>query len=823
MQPSTYDFDFDFPALLGDLSIAMGLPRKKKVSPDKSARALGTASEPVLSAPARGDWRKWLFRLAAAVLSPLILLAVLEGLLWSAGYGYPTSFFLSKIVGGQKIVVENQKFGWRFFGRELARKPYPLSFPELKPPGTIRIFVFGESAAYGDPQPDVGMPRVLAALLRNRYPDTRFEVINTAIVAVNSNVILPIARDCARKKGDIWVIYMGNNEVVGPFGTGTVFGWRAPALAVIRATLALKTTRTGQWLAELAGHLRAAPPKWRGMMMFLGNQVRQNDPGMEAVYAHFAQNLDDIVRAGRAAGAEIVVSTVAVNLKDSPPFGSLPRQDLTPQAAVEWKRHFDAGVTAEQGGNFAEAAACFAQAAQKDDEFADLQFRWARCCLALGRQEEARRHFTRALDGDTLRFRADSRINKIIRDQISGRENEGVLLADGQAAVAARSPWQLPGDDVFYEHVHLKFEGNYALARALAEPVARRLPETVTRGAQASSQWLTEKECARQLIWNDWGFYHALQSLRFESPPYSYQMDHAQKMRRFREQLTQLSSRLSPASLRQTLDDFREAAVRAPGDWVFWKNIGELQAELGDFNGAGDSFQRVIELLPHRADAYLQRALVLTRQGRIDDAEKDYQMASALDEDMTRATFVKQDTEAAAAAFQKGNMAVAILMSRKALQLEPYSTPNLLNLAEALLAAGKVDEAQAQLRTALQQPPGTLDEWMNLGQACLRQGWTNEASRSFEAALRIDGADAHAHLGLANTLAAAGQMPEAQQHYAQAAQCDPESAVARLDWGSALLKAGKSAEALHQFREVLRLDPNNTAARRNIDNIVKNQ
>ena len=59
---------------------------------------------------------------------------------------------------------------------------------------------------------------MLQSMLELRYPGTRFEVVNGAMAGINSNVILPIARDCAGAGGDIWVIYMGNNEVVGPFG-----------------------------------------------------------------------------------------------------------------------------------------------------------------------------------------------------------------------------------------------------------------------------------------------------------------------------------------------------------------------------------------------------------------------------------------------------------------------------------------------------------------------------------------------------------------------------------------------------------------------------
>jgi len=85
---------------------------------------------------------------------------------------------------------------------------------------------------------------MLQAMLSLRYPGVRFEVVNAAMTAINSSVVLPIARDCANADGDIWVIYMGNNEVVGPFGPGTVFGPQVPPLPLIQSILALKTTRT---------------------------------------------------------------------------------------------------------------------------------------------------------------------------------------------------------------------------------------------------------------------------------------------------------------------------------------------------------------------------------------------------------------------------------------------------------------------------------------------------------------------------------------------------------------------------------------------------
>lgn len=258
---------------------------------------------------------------------------MLEVVLRLSGHGYPTAFFVKSPVPGQATVVENDRFSRRYFAPALVRIPKPVAFPPTKSPEALRVFVFGESAAEGDPGPAFGFARILQVLLRERYPDRKVEVINTAVTAINSHVILPIARECADYGGDGWIIYLGNNEVVGPFGSGTIFGRQVPGLTFIRASLALKATSVGQlldgWIGKFGRRESASPQIWEGMEMFLQQQVRQDDPKMKAVYHHFEQNLTDIIRAGTRSGTRVIVSTVGGNLRDCAPFASLHRPDLS--------------------------------------------------------------------------------------------------------------------------------------------------------------------------------------------------------------------------------------------------------------------------------------------------------------------------------------------------------------------------------------------------------------------------------------------------------------------------------------------------------------
>ena len=101
--------------------------RPERAAPKfKSKSKAGWADPPSLR-PQLSRKRLWLFRLAAVFLVPAIVL-LLEGVLRLTGFGYPTSFFLTRQLNGKKFYVPNNRFGWRFFGPELSRQAFPSSF-----------------------------------------------------------------------------------------------------------------------------------------------------------------------------------------------------------------------------------------------------------------------------------------------------------------------------------------------------------------------------------------------------------------------------------------------------------------------------------------------------------------------------------------------------------------------------------------------------------------------------------------------------------------------------------------------------------------------
>ena len=101
------------------------------------------------------------------------------------------------------------------------------------------------------------------------------------------------------------------------------------------------------------------------------------------------------------------------------------------------------------------------------------------CDLALTNASQSLREFELARDDDALAFRADSRINQIIRDAADEEAGKGVSLLDAARMLAQDSPEKIPGNELFYEHVHLNFDGNYLLGLAFAEQTAKLLPKSI--------------------------------------------------------------------------------------------------------------------------------------------------------------------------------------------------------------------------------------------------------------------------------------------------------------------------------------------------------
>jgi tetratricopeptide (TPR) repeat protein len=759
----------------------------------------------------------WLFRLISATLVPLLLLGALELALRVCGFGYPTSFFLRTKIEGQDYCITNDRFGYRFFPQQIARTPFVLRMPVKEPEKTCRIFLFGESAAQGDPDPTFGVGRYLETLLRERYPGTDFEVVCVAMTAINSHAILPIARECTKLDGDIWVVYMGNNEIVGPFGAGTVFGPQAPSLWTIRTTLAVRETRIGQLLESLTsrtGSSAAAQKNWAGLSMFKEHQLRADAPARLRAQQNFAQNLEDILRAGRSAGVPVVLSTVASNLKDCAPFASVHGSALSEADLAKWDQSLRAGIVAQSTGDYPAALKAFADCEKVDSQFAELQFRRGMCEQALTNFSEARRRFEMARDQDALGFRADGPINRIIREAATRYAESGVYLVDAVEHLNAVSANGISGEELFYEHVHLNFDGNYQLARLFANAVTAHLPPGVTNRAQAD--WASAAQCNRKLAVSTWDRYRLWQAnfSRVSEPPFTEQINDVPRAKMYMAKLEQLRGEMTPEAQTQARQLYRDAVAARPDDLSLLGNYAQFLGQIGDFAEAVKQQQRVCQLLPQSAPAYHKCGLLLVRQNQMDAAAEQLSKCLAL-----RSDYAPALNELGLILFGQQKVAESEKRFREAIRLRPGYAETYVNLGFMEQNTGRLSEGMAHYQEASQLQANGPAAHFNQAVSFAAEHRRPDAIKLFQAAVWMNPEFWQARYLLGVELAAANQATEAEQQFAEVVRLRPDFAKGRLNLGVAFAKRGKLDEALAEFQAALRLSPTNESARRNLDQV----
>lgn len=581
--------------------------------------------------------RLWGWRLFFALGLPVLLLAALELCFRLFGVGFSDRFWVPGNEPG--TVKSNYEFARHYSARKNPARPFFTQFSVKKPADTVRIFVLGESAAFGTPDPAFGPARLLQVLLEERYPGRRIEVINAAMMGIDSFVLRRIARECAQYEPDLFIIYTGNNELIGlhvPAADEASF-WTHQTVA--RLNDWCKATRVGQLVRRLV-HQWHPPPAQD--MAFLRQQRRPpEDPRTLQVLDNYRANLQEVLALG---DFPKVLCTVAVNVRDFPPLGSLHRPGLREDELKLWNEAFAQGQAEERAQRYASAIVHYQTAAAVDPDYAELQFRLGRCFQRVDNPTKAREHLLRAWELDTLPFRADPRINRIVRELAAAHAGKGVTLCDVEATFAQHptSRMQLPGRELFYEHVHPTFTGTHWLARQLAEATLKVCLPSL--GAPAPGGLLSQEDCARHLAFTTLDEFNVAQAMSrlYANPPFLDQADHASRLSQMEREVTRLRQALTQAEVERVLATYYEAIRRRPDDWALRFNLGNAYLQLGKPTEAASTFAWLIKSYPTQYAFQLVYGKTLMAMGRADEAQTHLAYARKLaphDEELRKLRF----------------------------------------------------------------------------------------------------------------------------------------------------------------------------------------
>lgn len=161
---------------------------------------------------------------------------------------------------------------------------------------------------------------------------------------------------------------------------------------------------------------------------------------------------------------------------------------------------------------------------------------------------------------------------------------------------------------------------------------------------------------------------------------------------------------------------------------------------------------------------------------------------------------------------QRKDYSCAIPSFETALRFNPNSWEAHYDLALALNATGRMENAEEHLRAALPSAPDTAQVPFHLGQILSAKRRYSAAVPYLQQAVRMT-ASVPARLALGAALAGSGRLPEALKALEELVSAHPESAEAQFTLANLYAKREQYAEAAEAYTRTLKLDPSNDVAR----------
>ena len=213
------------------------------------------------------------------------------------------------------------------------------------------------------------------------------------------------------------------------------------------------------------------------------------------------------------------------------------------------------------------------------------------------------------------------------------------------------------------------------------------------------------------------------------------------------------------------------------------------------------------QLSPQQAEAALQEALALHRQGQFAAAEKHYARVLKSFPDQFDALHLLGLLK-----LQGGKAGEAQRLITAALAIDPASTDALTNLGLTLAALKRPAEALAHFDKALALDPDHFEALANRGNILLDLDRAEEALICFVRVLAREPRHLPARVNRGNALLALGRAEAAIKEYDEALALAPSDAKALMNRASALFRVGRYEESIAGYDRLLAFVPGHAEA-----------
>ncbi len=263
---------------------------------------------------------------------------------------------------------------------------------------------------------------------------------------------------------------------------------------------------------------------------------------------------------------------------------------------------------------------------------------------------------------------------------------------------------------------------------------------------------------------------------------------------------------------------FEKAIEMDPGTTGPLAHIAIGQGHLArlDLDAAREAFNQALEVDQLNGGAHAGLASVLIEEGKIDEAEKELEVAVRFMPTNRRVL-----STLAAVHNKKGDHEESLKYARQALGVSETSPRALNALGSALRSSGDLNGAREAFEKALERNANYVPCIINLAQVCLAERREEKAVALYGRALEVNPAQPLALFNLGTFKATHGQPKEALDCYRRAVAADPDYAMAHLHLGMLLSMQGMPGEALKHLERSLELDPNQPERERAIQLIER--
>lgn len=257
---------------------------------------------------------------------------------------------------------------------------------------------------------------------------------------------------------------------------------------------------------------------------------------------------------------------------------------------------------------------------------------------------------------------------------------------------------------------------------------------------------------------------------------------------------------LDQGRLSESIALFTEVLESAPAFADARVDLARAFRQEGRASEARDEIRRVLTSEPHHYRAWLAYGDVLVDLGQIADANVAFNRALLTDP-------CRDSIERATASMASGDRKGSEMLFRSVLQQDASHVPALCGLAALSLAADVPADAIRLLRHALARCQHLPLIWRGLAPALMASGRLDEADEAADHLLKIEPDSPQSWIARAAVCARLLRQEEALRAYERAAELMPGEIRLRLSIGHVLKTLGRRAESEAAYKETLRMDP----------------